>query len=63
MIHREECGDCHHGAHPDGPCLTVTVSGPPTSDPPTPTDPHPGRNVDPCTCLKSTPYRNGHEVV
>ena len=56
---RELCGSCHHGAHSSGPCSTVSVEGPPSTQAPTPDDPHPGRIVKHCECKESTPYRNG----
>lgn len=61
-MEREKCGDCGHGAHHDGACQTVTVSGPKSTSMPTPTDLHPGRDVDPCECQTSTPYRNGKQI-
>jgi hypothetical protein len=64
MKQRELCGDCGHGAHTSGPCTTVTVDGPP-SIPKSGAAPeeHLGRNVNPCECQESTPYRNGHEIL
>ncbi len=59
---RALCGDCHHGAHTDGPCRSMRVSGPPSTGTPTPSDPHPGRIVEHCPCKVSTPYHNGHVV-
>lgn len=59
---RDLCGDCRHGAHSDGPCTVMLVEGPPSTEPPTPDNPHPGRVVTHCQCKESTPYRNGHEV-
>jgi hypothetical protein len=63
VIERQLCGSCHHGAHIDGPCQTMTVSGPPSMEAPTRADPHPGRTVTPCECKVSKPYRNGEEIM
>lgn len=62
MKQREKCGACYHGAHPSGPCATVEVTGPPSDHPAREGD-HGDRDVTPCNCQESTPYRNGHEVV
>jgi hypothetical protein len=62
MIHRERCGQCRHGAHPNGPCTTKSVTGPPSDHPAREGD-HGDRTVTACDCKVSTPYRNGKAVV
>lgn len=60
-VERERCGNCHHGAHPSGPCHTSEVTGPPSDHPAN--GGHGDRTVTPCDCQEHAPAVNGAGIV